>query len=470
MSPRSHACHVWRQVGALAVSLALATGCVAAPGSAPPSPQVTLTVDPDAGQWRPIVVADVARLLPGAPDPTRVPAEVAEVKARQAGLSPEERKAVDYWHEQPAPVRWSGFAHDLTLEAGLVPPRAARALAIAHAAIYDAVVATWAAKQAVRRAPPSVLDPSIKPLVAVDAGIPSFPSEQAAVSYAAAAALGEVLPELRTELQQRAETASEAAIAAGTALRSDVEAGRTLGEAVAAEVVSRARVDGSDARPTLPLAVQPGQWTHASPMEPLAGSWKPWLIGDVATYRLDRPAFPGEPGFQPGLDQVLAVGRDLTQAQKDIALKWNLDAPAAQWNDIIRPLALERRLSTPRAARLLGYAHVLMADAFIATWHNKYSILLPRPQMAAGGFKSFVPTPPHPSYPSGHSSCSMAAATYLGAVFPDERARVTGLADEAAVSRLYGGIHYERDNEDGKLLGRRIAEAVLVRARADGLP
>ena len=461
-----------RARAALIIALAL-VGCASPVAPLDASARADLTLDAGAAAWKPFVVADVAALTPAAPpEPSaaQTAAELAEVKAWLGRLTDAEKQAITYWNEQPAPVRWSELARNLTIEGKLVPPRAARALAMAHVAMYDATVATWVAKAAHRRATPARLDGTIKPVLAEEAGVPSYPSEHAAIAYAAASALAEVFPERRQELLDRARGAAETRIAAGANLRSDIDAGKALGEAVAAQVVARARTDGSDAKAVLPMQVKPGQWSHASPMEPLAGRWAPWGIADVKAYQLDRPKFPGDEGFQAEIDAVVAAGKGLTEEQKAIALKWNLDAPAAQWNDIIRPLVVSKKLSAPRAARVLGYAHVLMADTFTACWYNKYEILLPRPVMAEKTFTSFVGTPPHPSYPSGHSSCSMAAATYLSAVFPEEAAQLTAQAEEAAVSRLYGGIHYRQDNDDGLALGKRLGDALLARAQADGLP
>ena len=75
-------------------------------------------------------------------------------------------------------------------------------------------------------------------------------------------------------------------------------------------------------------------------------------------------------------------------------------------------------------------------------------------------------TPPFPAYVSGHSSTSGAAATVLSAAFPGRATELTAMAEEAAVSRLYGGIHFRSDNEAGLVLGRRAGERAV---RAYGL-
>ena len=76
-------------------------------------------------------------------------------------------------------------------------------------------------------------------------------------------------------------------------------------------------------------------------------------------------------------------------------------------------------------------------------------------------FLSYIATPPFPSYVSGHSSTSGAAATVLAAFFPAKAAQLSAMAEEAAVSRRYGGIHFRSDNEAGLVLGRRVGERAV---------
>ena len=76
-------------------------------------------------------------------------------------------------------------------------------------------------------------------------------------------------------------------------------------------------------------------------------------------------------------------------------------------------------------------------------------------------FLPLLPTPPFPSYVSGRSTTSAAAATVLATFFPDTRAQLHAWAREAAVSRLYAGIHFRADNDQGLELGRRVGQAAL---------
>jgi len=79
--------------------------------------------------------------------------------------------------------------------------------------------------------------------------------------------------------------------------------------------------------------------------------------------------------------------------------------------------------------------------------------------------KTAILTPPFPSYVSGHAAFSGAAATVIGTYFPSRAEQLKTMAEEAAMSRLYGGIHYRHDNDDGMTLGRDVARVVLQRLK-----
>jgi membrane-associated phospholipid phosphatase len=109
-----------------------------------------------------------------------------------------------------------------------------------------------------------------------------------------------------------------------------------------------------------------------------------------------------------------------------------------------------------------------MADAFICCWDAKYAYWLARPITADPSLDVLIPTPPFPSYTSGHSTISTAAATVLGYLFPDDEAELLAQAEEAKQSRLWAGIHFPLDNEMGALGGGMIGRLVVARAREDG--
>lgn len=83
--------------------------------------------------------------------------------------------------------------------------------------------------------------------------------------------------------------------------------------------------------------------------------------------------------------------------------------------------------------------------------------------------KTVFSTPPFPSYPSGHSAISSAAASVLAVLFPDRAKHFDDLALEASNSRVWGGVHYRFEIEAGETLGRRVGEAMVGRMRGAGV-
>jgi membrane-associated phospholipid phosphatase len=134
---------------------------------------------------------------------------------------------------------------------------------------------------------------------------------------------------------------------------------------------------------------------------------------------------------------------------------------------------------------------VAQADGFIASWGYKYKLNSIRPRtyirrMIDSTWEPLIPTPPFPEYPSGHSTQSSAAATAITAMlgdvafddstglsighavrrFPSFRAA----ADEAGLSRIYGGIHFPAGNTGGRALGQCIGGKVVERLRVARVP
>ena len=113
-----------------------------------------------------------------------------------------------------------------------------------------------------------------------------------------------------------------------------------------------------------------------------------------------------------------------------------------------------------------------LMDAGIACWDTKFHYGLLRPWQADPTVRTPVGRPNFPSYTSAHACFSGAGASLLAALFPDQRRQLDVRAEEAAVSRIYGGIHYRFDADAGQAQGRAIA-ALVLRERGqeqDGQP
>jgi len=185
--------------------------------------------------------------------------------------------------------------------------------------------------------------------------------------------------------------------------------------------------------------------------------------------------------------EVFEVGNDLTPEQREIAEFW-IDTPgisstpAGHWISIANQLIVQMPLTLDRGAMMYGMLGMVLQDSFITGFGIKYENLLLRPvtyinRYIARSWRSYLVTPQFPEYPSNHSVGSAAASDILtrlfGVVaFTDEtHARDSGVvrsylsfeqaADEAALSRIYGGIHYRTAVENGKRIGRCIAERTL---------
>ena len=192
------------------------------------------------------------------------------------------------------------------------------------------------------------------------------------------------------------------------------------------------------------------------------------------------------------------MGRNLSGEQKAIADFWSdnpgqTGTPPGHWIALVSQIAREKRLSLARAAEAYARVGIAVNEAFICCWRTKYAIDLLRPvtYIRANIDSAWSPygvTPAFPTYTSGHSTQSAAAATVLTDMFGVEpltdlthrtHAQLPHLgprsftsfqeaAEEAAVSRLYGGIHYAFDNNDGLEIGRQVARLILERVRFTG--
>jgi hypothetical protein len=237
-----------------------------------------------------------------------------------------------------------------------------------------------------------------------------------------------------------------------------------------------------------------------------AGVTEPWwgTIRPFALRSLDEcptpPPFewstrPGSPFFTQA-KEVYDVGRALTEEQYQTVLFWadnpgQSGTPMGHWLAIGSQLVNQLNLSTEQAAEVFVLMTLAQADAFIAIWHEKFRLNLIRPvtyirRYIDSTWTPAIITPAFPEYPSGHSGQSAAAATVLTALlgaasFEDSTNLALGhpvrrfssfqaAADEAAMSRLYGGIHFPMGNENGKVLGRCVGRVVLERLRTRAAP
>lgn len=108
-------------------------------------------------------------------------------------------------------------------------------------------------------------------------------------------------------------------------------------------------------------------------------------------------------------------------------------------------------------------------DGGISCWDTKYYYHYPRPSQVIPGFKTILGIPNFPSYSSGHSVFSGAAAEVLSAFLSEQENEFEAIAIEASLSRVYGGIHFRFDSEIGVVQGKNIRSYSVNVAKTDGV-
>lgn len=405
---------------------------------------------------------------PDAPDSPQHETEIEELLRIQAARTPEQEKDAQYW-QYGAVLRWNEIARGLVAAHNTNPVVASRFYALLSVAQHDALVAAAAAQKTYGRLPPSTVDHRVEPLFEAEADS-IYPSDHAVVAGASAAIIGFVFPAKQEvkAIDARAKEHEISRVRAGISRTSDVEVGDRLGRAVAARLIAQAKTDGAKTggvnwRGDMPEGDD--KWVSfesppTPPVRPLWGKVRPWLLGSGDELRPPPPPALDSPEFAAALDEVRQISRTRTDEQLRIALLWadaqGSPTPPGHWNQIAADLVLRDFRSELHAARVFAFLNMAMADAGIACWDAKYTYWLLRPTQADPTITVPVGLPNFPSYPSGHSTFSGAAAAILGHFFPADAAELTRLASEASASRIYGGIHYRFDCDVGLAMGKAI--------------
>jgi membrane-associated phospholipid phosphatase len=344
-----------------------------------------------------------------------------------------------------AAVHWSGVASDLARERVAGSPEIIRGFAILGVAQYGAAIT--AERRRTRNVHPSV---------------------RAAVSAASAEVLAYLFPDAVNESTVPLELFLDPDDRRRQ--RENREAGESIGRDVAARVIEWAQSDRFLDPWTGTVPVGPGLWFSSSdpPAPPAGAAWgmaRPILLRSGDQFRLPPPPSFGSEAFLEGLAEVRRIFETRTPEQDSIARFWSFvpgtDPGPTYWYDVAGDLAVRYSLGEAEAAHLFALMNATAFDALIASHDSKYTYWFIRPSQADPAIELAIGLPNHPSYPSNHGAISSASAGILGAQFPRERRRLDGLADEAALSRVYAGIHYRFDGDAGLQLGRRVAAWAL---------
>jgi membrane-associated phospholipid phosphatase len=454
---------LWRARNASAGAIAL----LAAIGPAQAGEQIEL----NAGSWKTWVITSGRDFRTPPPSDAGAASEIAELKTLAGQRDAAAKDVIAYWDVGPPSYRWQEIALDETLRNNLPWQIAIRDFALVHAAVYDAMVAAWDSKYAYNRKRPSEIDATLVTALR-NPPSPSYPAEHAVAAAAASSVLSYLFPDRAAYFAGKAEEAGRSRLLAGVQYPSDVSAGIALGRKVAALVIERGKTDGTDAKWTGSVPTGPGKWNGTNPILPQMAMWKTWVLDSPSEFRAPPAPAYDSPEKAAELAEIKTFPR--TPKTNSAAYFWEYAVGGLRghqyWADQIGRLVLEYRLENdpPLAARAYALHDIAVTDAGIACWDSKYTYWAIRPFQLDPEVKPLFPTPNHPSYPAAHGCFSTAQAVILGYLFPRDAAALAALAEEAAESRVWAGIHYRSDIVAGAALGRAVADKVIERVQKDG--
>lgn len=285
----------------------------------------------------------------------------------------------------------------------------------------------------------------------------------------------------------------------------------SYGEAVAKHILDWADKDNYKQTRTFQkytISSDPNTWQPTPPayMEAIEPHWskiRPFVIDSADQFVPEKPTnydmTEGSP-FHKEVMEVYEISKSLDEEQSEIASFWDCNpyvmnvhghvmfatkkvTPGGHWIGIVKIACEKDNANLMKSAEAYVLTSIALADGFISCWDEKYRSNLIRPETVINKYidEDWVPllqTPPFPEYTSGHSVISGAAGVALTSIFGEnfsfldstetkyglparEFPSFTAASDEAAISRLYGGIHYMPAIENGVVQGRKLGKFVV---------
>ncbi|MBK6263891.1 vanadium-dependent haloperoxidase [Marivirga sp. S37H4] len=464
-----------------------------------------VSTDAEAVNWQTVLDLDYHNLI--SIDPAaeaNTPAyqnELSELVTITNARTAEQARKAEYW-SAGAVLRWNEIAQELVSKYNVAPrvgqatdpqkpfahpPFAARAYALLSVAQQDALINTWIYKYEFNRQAPASYAQDIDLLFEIS-DLPSYPSEHAVVAKVSQEVLSYLFPLEKEYLEELAEEHIESRKWAGVNTQSDNLAGIKVGEVIAGQVINYAKSDRMseandpedrhliyfDIANQISVPWKCIETPLRKPMVPFYSIVKTWH-DSTEVYNTTPPPPPaiGSNEFNEDIKFVRNICDNRTREQWRIADFWadggGTSTPPGHWNRIAKGLISNESLSEVRAARIFSVMNRAMMDAGILSWWSKYKYYLPRPSQIDEKITIATGIPNFPSYVSGHSTFSASAGTVLSHFFPGERENLKQMYEEAGISRVYGGIHYNFDNLAGREAGIEIGEIAIKEALPNNL-
>lgn len=474
-----------------------------------------ISTNPEAAGWQPFIATEAGLNIP-APAPVNSAAyreELAGLKAASSNLTAEQQDVINFW-KVGSILRWNEIMRELVAKHNLPPfqnpdgsypvpsatnpfsypvfpfsnpPYAARAYAYVSIAQYDALIMAWKIKYQHHRPAPYETDGSISVSVPKST-LPAYPSEDAVIAGASLEIMRLLFPADVDYLNKMAEDEKNYRLWSGANVPSDIAAGDSLGRQVARQIIQRARGDGmnlaggdaamwskmeEDTRARNEIPWISLESPKRPPMLPAFGNVKPILFNPAQLPGLLPPSPPptASERMKAELEEIRKFTDNPSKERMRIVNFWAdgvaTYTPPGHWNAIAAKAFVEKRYSEINWARNYALLNAGMMDAAILCWNAKFLYFNPRPSQMNPKIKTLTGVPNFPSYISGHSTFSGAAAGILGYLLPEHAQEFSAMALEASNSRMYGGIHYRADCEEGLVAGGKIAALAIQRAGID---
>lgn len=363
-------------------------------------------------------------------------------------------------HAPTVTLEWQQQARTLVAQGSMSPPAASRLFAGTSLAALRAVETVDASTDAPDR--------GRKRNGFGHGGRSRYEARRGAVAGASARVLAWFVPTAAADLEAKVVMQGEAGPGnVHPAFTRGVEIGRAAADAVITHLMN----DGFSAPWTDSVPVGPGLWTTTvlPPAGVMLGQVTPWFMTSGDQFRPAPPPAYLSRAFNVDLAVVSEIAARLTDKQRATALGWAYGGgtytPVGYWNELASTYVAADRLDEAEAAKVFGVMGAAVFDALIAAFEAKYHYWTLRPHQANPAIVSVFPVPNYPAYPSGHGSVSGASARVLKHFFPRRAKELNALVNDAAISRIYAGIHYFFDMFAARKMSAQVADLVIESTR-----
>jgi hypothetical protein len=294
-----------------------------------------------------------------------------------------------------------------------------------------------------------------------------------------------------------------------------ITASQRFADSVAAHILKWSKGDNyaqTRSAPKFSVSDEPGRWVptppaYAQAVEPHWMKIRTLVLDSCSQFRCPVPPkfdiVKSDADFYKAMMEVKNIGDSLTEEQKHIADFWDDNpyklnvsghamfatkkfSPPGHWMNIVGIASYKANADFSTTVCAYTETAIALFDGFISCWDEKYRTNVVRPETVINKtdpmWRPYIQTPPFPSYPSGHSVISNAAAEVMTSIYGDNLSFTdTSLLEfgiksrqiesfrkaalEASMSRVYGGIHYRFDVEKGNELGQMIGKQIVQRLK-----